>query len=569
MNLNSLELIYTTGDTTGNKTGTWRYMRPVFSNKISPCAEACPAGNPVEELMTLAAAGYAADALRTLKKENPIPGVCGRVCPHPCAAACNRREFDEPLSINIVERLVSDEEEKHGLLLPAPARPTGKKVAVVGSGPAGISCAYHAALLGHSVTILESAALPGGLLRYGIPAYRLPRKVLDRELALIDQLKIQLLTNTAIGPGDTAKLTADFDAVCIATGAYKNMKLGIEDEDSPSVIPVLEFLAAINAGMKTALGRHAVIIGGGNSAMDAARAALRSGAKDATVIYRRSKEDMPAFRDEIEEAEEEGVKFIFFANPVGIVDRNGKMREVRCIRMQPGEPDSSGRARPVPIPGSEFEVRADTMIEAIGSSAEIPVESFDPHGAGAWGAVSGSNIFICGDAGPNTRTVAHAIGSGKRAAIAADCMLRDGNPIEAEKRIAVGGRGTVSAELYRNSGEAPDAGLIVQPSKVNFAYFKKSPAVKTERMKARKRLRGFDEINTIADFENATAEAGRCFHCGVCNDCGNCLLFCPDMSILEKVAEDTETPGFDSEHCKGCGICARECPRGIIEMTEE
>jgi NADPH-dependent glutamate synthase beta subunit-like oxidoreductase len=542
-------------------------MRPVFQNKISPCVESCPAGNPVEELMSFAGAGEAREALRVLKKENPFPGVCGRVCPHPCCASCNRREFDEPLSINIVERLVADEEEKFGLLIPAPAQPTGKKIAVVGAGPAGISCAYHAALFGHSVTILEAAPLPGGLLRYGIPAYRLPRNVLDRELGLIGRLKIELKMNVRIELGEMEKLAADFDAVCIASGAYKNTRLGVENEDQPFVIPVLEFLAAVNSGEKPQYMRHAAVIGGGNSAMDAARAALRTGARDALVIYRRAKEDMPAFHDEIEEAEEEGVKFMFFTNPVGLVEKNGKLKAIRCIRMQPGEPDSSGRPRPVPIPGSEFEVKADTMIEAAGSSSELPLSIKSAPEAGAWGATSEKKIFISGDAGPNARTVAHAVGSGKRAAIAIDCMLRSVNLESVEKRITVGRKGTISAELYRTGGEAPAAEPAVPASAVNFAYFKKSEAAKTERAPVRKRLRGFDEINTIEGIESASREAGRCFNCGVCNDCGNCLLFCPDMSILEKVSE--AVPGFDSDHCKGCGICTRECPRGIIEMIEE
>ncbi|MFA6448629.1 MAG: FAD-dependent oxidoreductase [bacterium] len=569
MDINSLTLLCTTTGTTGNKTGTWRFMHPVFETKLSPCADSCPAGNPIEMLMTLAGENLAEEALRILKTENPLPGVCGRVCPHPCVTACNRRERDSAVAVNIVERLTADAEEKYGLCLPAPAQKSGKMIAVIGSGPAGLSCAYHAALLGHCVAIFEATDKPGGLLRYGIPAYRLPRNVLDRELAFIQELGIELKTGSRITSDDAEKLAADFDAVCVASGAYKSIGLGLSTDIITGVIPVLDFLASVNAGEKISVEKHVVVVGGGNSAMDAARAARRSGARDVTIVYRRARADMPAFHDEIEEAEEEGVKLVFHANPAALIDKNGKLKAVQCIKMEPGEPDSSGRARPVPVPGSEFELKADTILEAIGSAADIPLNINGSLETDTWGKTNNEKIYICGDAGPNTRTVAHAIGSGKRAAISMDCLLRGGDIEAAGKRISIGRKGAVSAALYRNGESAFNPDSVVQAKNINFAYFKKSEASKTVRTDPKKRLRGFDEINIIAGSGASAREATRCFHCGVCNDCGNCLLFCPDMSILEKVSADADAPGFDSDHCKGCGICARECPRGIIAMIEE
>jgi len=567
MGIDTKPLIYTTGDTSGNKTGTWRYMRPVFETKVSPCEASCPAGNRIESLMALNKDGRVEEALRILKEENPLPGVCGRVCPHPCTEACNRNEFDGAVSINIVERLTADAEEEYGLCLPLQAQISGKMIAVIGSGPAGLSCAYHAALLGHCVAIFEADDQPGGLLRFGIPAYRLPRHVLDRELGFVSELGIELKTHARITAADAEKLVADFDAVCIATGAYKSMGLGLTNENTTGAIPVLDFLAAVNDGRKMDVGKHVIVVGGGNSAMDAARAARRLGARNITVVYRRSRPDMPAFHDEIEEAEEEGIRLMFHANPVALIEKNGKLKAVQCIKMEPGEPDSSGRARPVPTPGSEFELKADMIIAAIGSSSELPFAA--DSAPDAFGKTYNEKVYICGDAGPNLRTVAHAIGSGKRAAISIDCLLRGVNIETIIKRVAVGTKGAISASLYRSAGTAPHPGKEIGPNNINFCYFNKSEAARTSRTDVKKRLRGFDEINIVTDGWTAAREAGRCFHCGVCNDCGNCLLFCPDMSILEKISADAEAPGFDSDHCKGCGICARECPRGIIVMAEE
>jgi NADPH-dependent glutamate synthase beta subunit-like oxidoreductase/Pyruvate/2-oxoacid:ferredoxin oxidoreductase delta subunit len=560
--------IYTTGDTLSNKTGTWRYQRPSFEKKVSPCLENCPAGNPIAHFMSLAARGNLKEALAAIKRENPLPAVCGRVCPHPCTSACNRKDFDNALAVNLVERLIGDAEAEYGLCLPTPAPGTGRKIAVIGAGPAGLSCAYQAAIMGHEVTIYEEAEKPGGLLWLGIPAYRLPRNVLQRELRFIDELKIKLQHSNKIGPEVTEALLEKFDAVCVAGGAHKPVKMGIEGEDFDHVFDGLRFLAMINAGHEIAVGKHVAVVGGGNTAIDAARAAVRMGAKEVSILYRRRREDMPASDEEIAEAKEEGVKFHFLTAPTKLIGKKDCLLSTWCIRMSPGEPDNSGRPRPVPIPRSEYQIKTDTLITAVGSNPIIPLNITGLSSADDWGATSHDKIFVCGDAAPGARTVAHAIGYGKRSAIAIDAKFNGKNLSEIKARINIGSKSAVSAELYRTGESAPDPKKVVGFADINIAYFTKSEPVKLDRLGKRERIKNFHEVNRINVPETAQKEAARCFHCGACNDCGNCLLYCPDMSILEKTAE-TGTPGFHSDYCKGCGICARECPRGIIAMIEE
>jgi len=527
----------------------------------------CPAGNPIVDFLASAGKGEMKKALEALKFENPLPAVCGRVCPHPCTGVCNRNELDEPVSVNIVERLVGDTEIDHGLCLPRKAPRAGKSVAVIGSGPAGLTCAYHCALLGHDVTIFESESKPGGLLKHGIPDYRLPSEILERELSFIKELGIKLHTDSKIVNSDFEKLTAKYDALCISTGAGKSPGSGINGEKLDRIFGALDFLKIINSGKEMAVGKNVVVIGGGNSAIDAARAAVRSKGS-AVVYYRRGREDMPAFDDEIQEAIEEGVRFEFYCAPVKIKSSQGRLLSVVMQRMEPGEPDESGRARPVPINGSEFEVPADSLIEAVGANPDIPIDEINPGEIDDWGTTNIEKCFVCGDAGPGNRTVAHAIGSGKRTAIAIDCFLKGADLDKIKSRILIGRSGAVSMKLYRENKSAPDPDSIIGIENINLAYFKKSPAAKPHKIDIDSRKRGYNEINLV-DAGDAETEAGRCFHCGSCNECGNCLLFCPDISIIERAYEGSLTPDYDSDYCKGCGICARECPRGIITMVEE
>lgn len=370
----SIPKIFTTRDTSSNLTGAWRFMKPVFTEKTAPCMEACPAGNPIPEFMAFVIENKYEEALQAVKQENPLPSICGRVCPHPCTKACNRREFDSELAVNEAERFIGDTTEKFGLCTPEPVKTSGKRIAIIGSGPGGLSCAYQSALLGHEVTIFEADDRPGGMLRYGIPAYRLPRDVLDRELQFIRELGIKIITSTRIDSDRFIDLPKEFDAICIATGAHKSYRLGIEGEGIKAVISGIEFLNMINLGKPVRPDKKTLVIGGGNTAMDAARTALRLGA-DVTVVYRRTQNEMPAFLDEIREALEEGIKFVYLAAPVKIIGKNGKLKSIQFIRMRQGELDESGRARSVPIKGEYLSLEANTVITAIGESAEFDLQS--------------------------------------------------------------------------------------------------------------------------------------------------------------------------------------------------
>jgi NADPH-dependent glutamate synthase beta subunit-like oxidoreductase len=310
-------------------------------------------------------------------------------------------------------------------------------------------------------------------------------------------------------------------------------------------------------------GKKTVVVGGGNTAIDAARCARRLGA-DVVILYRRSRGDMPAIANEIEDALEEGVEFKFFATPIGIKEKNGALSSLRCIEMKPGKPDDSGRRRPEPIEDSEFSLEADTIITAVGESAAFSFfDLFEndenlPLHIDAWGCTSRSNLFVCGDAGPNTRTVAHAIGSGKRTAMRMNAFLGD-------KEIHTTGENSASVS-HNPDGQEGDQS-VVRPEDINLDYFTKARPLCIEKTSGPDRLNGFEEIHSTIGAAAILQEAERCFSCGFCNKCGTCFVFCPDMSVV--LSHEEDLPDFIGDYCKGCGICARECPRGIIHMVEE
>lgn len=506
--------------------------------------------------MLAAKGGNLKDALSAVKKENPIPATCGRVCPHPCVMSCNRRDFDEALTINEIERAVGDSAGEHGLALPEPMKGSGKKIAVVGAGPAGIACAYHAALMGHDVTIYERGDAPGGLLRYGIPEYRLPRGVVDMELGFIRELGITLKTGAALSEKEILELSNKYEAACVSVGAGESRRLAMDGENSEGVMPGMEFLRAVNGGSRVAPGKKVLVIGGGNTAMDSARCAARLGA-DVTVCYRRSDKEMPAFSDEIREALDEGVKIEYLAAPIKINAAGDRVSSVVFNRMRLEETGGGGRKRPVPIDGDLFEIEADAVLTAIGETLEI---SFEPivSGGGA-----NRNIYVAGDAGSADRTVSHALGSGKKCAILMDAALRGRDAAAELQKVSAGG--APSAAMYRDDKTGNKK--VVLFNSVNAAYFRKSDAAEKTEVGAAERIKDFREINKGLAREAVIAEAARCFTCGCCDSCGNCHLFCPDMSIVRDGGDGT--PAFKGDYCKGCGICAKECPRGVIEMVEE
>ena len=557
-----------------NKTGSWKYIRPMYSDRVAPCNAACPVGIDIEGYMNLLREGRVDEAQDLLLRENPMPAVTGRVCHHPCEDACNRLRLDDAVSIHAVERTLGDRE----LGDPAPATPARvheERVVVIGSGPAGLSCAYHLARWGYAVTVYEEADEPGGMLRLGIPAYRLPRGVLDRQIERIAALGVDIRCDTRVGE-DVAWDALGCDAVFIATGAHRARAAGIDGESGPGIQPGLEFLKRVNAGERPEIGERVIVIGGGNTAIDCARTALRLGARS-RVVYRRSRAEMPAIAQEVEEAEREGVEFTFLAAPTAARLTDGVLQGVECVRMKLGPPDDSGRRRPIPT-DEHFEVEADTVLTAIGESAELgflrPDLETESGGIqiGQLGATTGAAIFAGGDAANEPRTVADALGSGKRAAIGIDLYLRlrhDEDVFADVQALRLGPDGNVSVTRWRDDDpvrrEAP-VNEVVPAEALTLEHFAKVPRRADRYLTGLSAAASFDEVNRGLDVEDALEEALRCFNCGVCNECELCLIFCPDVAILRRASGGFE---IDMSYCKGCGICAEECPRGAIVMTKE
>jgi 2-oxoacid:acceptor oxidoreductase delta subunit (pyruvate/2-ketoisovalerate family) len=560
--------------TTQNRTGSWKYIRPQYRDAVAPCNHACPAGVDVEGYMNLLREGRIDDALMLLLRENPMPAITGRVCHHPCEAGCNRRGFDEAVAVHSVERALGDE----SLRRPHPAPPPrlhAERVAVAGAGPAGLSCAYHLTRLGYGVTVYDEAAEAGGLLRQGIPSYRLPRPVLDRQIERYASMGIEFRTGVRLEGDEGQAELAGYDAVFYATGAHRGKPMNVAGEDGPGIVAGLEFLKVVNRGGRPDLGRRVAIVGGGNTAMDCARTALRLGAEP-VVVYRRTRAEMPAIPQEVEEAIREGVRFVFLAAPSAFRWEEGRLVEMHVTRMELGEPDASGRRRPVPVDDGGYTIPVDTVLTAIGEDAEL--ESLPASLPREWGAIrvdewceaGGGAVFAGGDVAGAERTVADAIGSGKRAAMGIDRHLRrragEEPAVDDPAALRWGTTGQVSMARWR--GDDPvrrtnPTNDVVDIGALQLAHFER---VARHEEEWRVDWADFGEVNLGLDLEKAVAEARRCFNCGVCNDCELCLILCPDVAITRRDGGGFE---IDLDYCKGCGLCAEECPRGAIVMTRE
>ncbi|MBP1696888.1 MAG: iron-sulfur-binding oxidoreductase, related to glutamate synthase small chain GltD [Deltaproteobacteria bacterium] len=559
------------GNMEWNKTGAWRAQRPFYEDKTPPCSAACPAGNDIVAFIQKITEGDFEGAWSLIKEENPFPGICGRVCFHPCESKCNRGAYDEPVAIHALERFVSDYASTLNKKTERVPGARKGKVAVIGSGPAGMGCAYHLAKLHYEVTVFESSPSAGGMLRMGIPSYRLPKGVLDREISTIQALGVEIRTGIPFGEKLGLDDLKDYQATFIATGAHRGRGLNIPGEKGKSVFNGLDLLRKINVGHRGKLGDKVSIIGGGNTAIDVARSVIRLG-KKATILYRRSKEEMPAFEDEILEAIEEGVKIRYLVNPVRIQQKDD-MKRLECLRMELGEKDESGRRKPVAVPDSNFFIEADTVIVAAGEEIEV---SFLPKGIEKKdgivltqrdGNAGVKGIFAGGDLTSNQRTVAHAIGSGKKAALAIDCYLQGKNAEEAIGQILIGEGPSLSIFRHLHPEERPMNPHVVAFEELNTDYFETSKRHREQRGLARKRIKGFEEVTSTLTEKIALKEAERCFSCGTCNGCENCYVFCPDASIVK--VEEILSRQVDYDFCKGCGICFSECPRGAISLKEE
>ncbi len=559
------------GNMEWNKTGAWRAQRPFYEDKTPPCSAACPVGNDIVGFIQKTTQGDFEGAWNLIKEENPFPGICGRVCFHPCESKCNRGSFDEPVAIHALERFVSDFASTLNRKTEKVPGVRKEKVAIIGSGPAGMSCAYHLTKLRYEVTVFESSPSAGGMLRMGIPSYRLPKDVLDRELSEIQALGVEIRTGVPFGESLRIEDLRDYQAFFVATGASRGRGLNIPGEKVRSVSGGLDLLRKINLGKKVTLGDKVAIIGGGNTAIDVARSVIRLG-KKATILYRRSKEEMPAFEDEMVEGVEEGVKIRYLVNPIRIQQKNS-MKRLECLRMELGEKDESGRRRPVPIPNSNFFIEADTVIIAAGEEIEV---SFLPKGIEKRdgiiltqrdGSTGIKGIFAGGDLTSNQRTVAHAIGSGKKAALAIDSYLQGKDAEEAIRQILIGEGPSLSIFRHLHPEERPMNPHVVTFEELNTDYFETSKRHGEQRDPAKKRNKGFGEVTSTFAERVALEEAERCFSCGTCNGCENCYVFCPDASIMK--TEEILSHQVDYDFCKGCGICFSECPRGAISLKEE
>ena len=585
-----------------------------YGDCTAPCKLTCPAGIDIQGYIALIANGNYREALALIKDSNPLPLVCGRVCPRFCETKCRRNRVDEPVAINSLKRFVADYDmNSENPYLPEPKPATGRRVAIIGGGPAGLTAAYYLGLEGHTITILEASPDLGGMLRYGIPEYRLPKAVLDKEIATITRLCHKVRCNVSLGIDFTIESLKKegYEAIFIALGAQANQKMRIEGEDLPGVISGIEFLRDVTLGKRVALGDKVAVIGGGNTAMDVARTALRLGVAEVNVVYRRSKVEMPANAEEIEQAEEEGGRFQFLTAPVKAGARDGKVASMECIKMALGEPDSSGRRRPEPISGSEFTMEVDNIIAAIGQALDNPNLDQDSQIEltkrnyisvnEETMAASVAGVFSGGDCTSGPATAVEAIGAGRRAAQSINKYL-SGRPVVPDVK-----------PYNCSKGEMDD----IDPT--DFADVERIARTKQAILDPEERKKSFTEIEFALSEEMALKEAARCLGCGCqaavdcklrelateyqvndahyagakrhlpinenehpliyrdqnkCILCGRCIRICNEIKGLsvfgfvgrgfETRVEPTLGMPLSETSCDSCGLCVSTCPTGAL-----
>jgi NADPH-dependent glutamate synthase beta subunit-like oxidoreductase len=532
------------GSSKANKTGSWRTERPVYVDRMPPCNQGCPAGENIQAWLYEAESGGEGyeRAWRKIMEENPFPAVMGRVCYHPCETVCNRAQLDESVGINSVERFLGDEGIEQGWAVEPLAEPSGKRVLVVGAGPSGLSAAYHLARLGHTVTVRDAGPAPGGMMRFGIPKYRLPRDILDAEIQRILDLGVTLELNAKVENVLDAKREGGFDAVFLAVGAHLGKRAYIPAGSAAHVLDAVSLLRSMEGEEKPLLGRRVAVYGGGNTAIDAARTAKRLGAEEAIIVYRRTRERMPAHDFEVEEAEQEGV-LMKWLSTIKRADE-GKLVVERM------ELDESGFPQPT---GELEELEADSLVLALGQETDLTLLDGVPGLEVEDGVVKvGPNmmtghegIFAGGDMVPAERTVTVAVGHGKKAARHIDAWLH-------------GSRFAATAKH-----ELADLGRL------NTWYYSDAPRTLQPQLELARRQSTFEEVVRGLDESNALFEARRCLSCGNCFSCDNCFGVCPDNAVIKLDGPPGARYAIDYDFCKGCGICAAECPCGAIDMIPE
>ncbi|MDK9714824.1 MAG: NAD(P)-binding protein [Sulfuritalea sp.] len=527
------------GSSLANHTGSWRTFRPEYVDRLPPCNATCPAGENIQGWLFHAESGDYEKAWRSLTGNNPLPAIMGRVCYHPCEGACNRQHVDSAVGINSVERFLGDEAIKRGWKFDAPAAATGKRVLVVGSGPAGLSAAYQLTRMGHKAVIYEAAPLAGGMMRFGIPKYRLPREVLDAEIQRLLDFGVEIQLRTKVTDVQQA-MKDGFDAVFLGVGAHIAKRAYIPAGDANKVLDAVAVLRGMEGQEAPMLGRKVVVYGGGNTAIDVARTAKRLGAEEAIIVYRRTRDKMPAHDFEVEEALQEGIS-IKWLSTIKEAGESDIMVEKMAL-------DDKG----FPQPTGEFErIEADSVVLALGQDADLALLENVPGlvvdnglirvDAGMMTGHPG--VFAGGDMAGNERTVTVAVGHGKKAARAIDAWLR--------------------GEAYA----PPPKPEIATVERMNAWYYSDAPKTMRPVLDIIRRQSTFEEVLGGLDESNALFEARRCMSCGNCFECDNCYGVCPDNAVIKL------GPGkrfkFNLDYCKGCGICATECPCGAIRMVAE
>jgi NADPH-dependent glutamate synthase beta subunit-like oxidoreductase len=524
-----------------SRTGPVRHARPVYVDLLPPCNAGCPAGENIQGWMAHVKDGEHERAWRLLTTDNPFPAIHGRVCYHPCESVCNRADLDSAISIHAVERFLGDLALDRGWSFDWPLERSGKRVLVIGAGPSGLSAAYHLARLGHEVEVRDAGPEPGGMMRYGIPAYRLPRDVMGAEVDRIAALGVRITSDHRVEELEAERREGRFDAVFVAVGAHLSKRVDIPAADAGAILDAVSFLRGVATGERPVIGRRVAVYGGGNTAMDAARTARRMGAEEALIVYRRTRKQMPAHEEEAQDAEREGVHINWL--------RTIKALEGSELQVEEMELDETG----YPQPTGRFEtLAADTVILALGQESDtaflraVPGVEFERDGTVR---VSSSlmtgcpGVFAGGDMVPSERTVTVGVGHGKRAAREIDAFLRDSR--------------------YRPAPKHPRAEFEL----LNLWYFGDYARRRQPELAPEERLGGFDEIVAGLSAEEAVFEASRCLSCGNCIECDGCLGACPEDAVIKL------GPGrryrFDYDRCTGCRACFEQCPVHSIEMIRE
>jgi NADPH-dependent glutamate synthase beta subunit-like oxidoreductase len=528
------------GSSRVNHTGSWRVERPVYVDRLPPCNDACPAGENIQGWLYEAESGHYEAAWRKLVEENPLPAVMGRICFHPCETACNRVQVDEAVGINAVERFLGDLAIENNWSLAPAAHDSGKRVLVVGAGPAGLSATYHLRRLGHQVRLVDSAPRLGGMMRYGIPAYRLPRAVLDAEIARIIALGVEVELDHRTRNIERERNDGHFDAVFLAVGAQLGRRVNIPAGDSSRVLDAVSFLHQVADDNPPSIGRRVVVYGGGDTALDAARTARRLGATDAVIVYRRNQEKMPAHGEELEQALGEGVTMRWLSTVNSFEGDHLRLEKMRL--------NGDG----FPEPTGEFEeLGADSLLLALGQDTDLSllnkaseVEVLDGVVQVQATMMTGERgVFAGGDVVPADRTATVAVGHGKKAARGIDAYV-SGRTFDGVKRHQ-----------------------LATFERLNTWYYSDASRTRRPELERARRQSNFDEVVGGLNEENALFEARRCLSCGNCFECDNCYGVCPDNAVL-KLGGPLRFE-VDLDFCKGCGICVAECPCGAIDMVPE